>query len=67
MKIRYLCFTLHTSNNLTANKMTIKEGRELIEILKKENEENTPEEREFNIEWIRLLNESILNALSKRI
>lgn len=46
--------------------MTIKEGRELIEILKKENEENTPEEREFNIEWIRLLNESILNALSKR-
>ena len=63
----YLCFTLHTSNNLTANKMTIKEGRELIEILKKENEENTPEEREFNIEWIRLLNESILNALSKRI
>jgi len=46
--------------------MTIKEGRELIEILKKENEGNTPEEMEFNIEWIRLLNESILNALSKR-
>lgn len=46
--------------------MTIKEGRELIEILKKENEENTTEERDFNIEWIMLLNESILNALSKR-
>lgn len=39
--------------------MDIKEICLLIAQLKKENETNSPEEREFNLKWIEILKESI--------
>ena len=45
--------------------MTAKETSQLIGILKIENETNSKEEREFNLEWIRLLIKACDNALTK--
>lgn len=39
--------------------MDIKEICLLIAQLKKENETNSPEEKEFNLKWIEILKESI--------
>lgn len=39
--------------------MDIKEICLLIALLKKENETNSPEEKEFNLKWIEILKESI--------
>lgn len=39
--------------------MDIKEICLLIAQLKKENETNSPEEKEFNLKWIKILKESI--------
>lgn len=39
--------------------MTAKEACLLIAQLKKENETNTPEEKEFNLKWIESLNKVI--------
>lgn len=41
------------------NNMDIKEICLLIAQLKKENETNSPEEKEFNLKWIEILKESI--------
>jgi 4-alpha-glucanotransferase len=46
--------------------MTIIEANQLVSILKEENKTNTPEEREFNNNWIRLIYKAFENALSKR-
>jgi hypothetical protein len=44
-------------------KMTIKEASSLIQILKKENENNSATDKKFNLEWIKCLEKSIVNAL----
>lgn len=46
--------------------MDAKEISLLIAQLRKENETNSPEEREFNLKWIELLKTSIASALSKK-
>jgi hypothetical protein len=45
--------------------MTAKEACELVNVLKKENETNTLEEKEFNNEWLRLIYEAWGNAIDK--
>lgn len=37
----------------------------LIALLKKENETNSPEEKEFNLKWIEALKESIDKSVNK--
>lgn len=46
--------------------MDAKEIFLLIAQLRKENETNSPEEKEFNLKWIEELKISIANALSKK-
>ena len=46
--------------------MNVIEANKLVSILKEENKTNTPEEREFNLNWIRLIYKAFENALSKR-
>ena len=43
--------------------MTVKEGRELVKQLRKEIEEG--KDVEFNTEWIKCLNKSILKGIEK--
>lgn len=43
--------------------MDIKEICLLIAQLKKENETNSPEEKEFNLKWIEILKESINKSI----
>lgn len=45
--------------------MTAIEACKLVSVLKKENETNTPEEREFNNEWLRLIYKSWGDAIDK--
>lgn len=45
--------------------MSLKEICNLMVILKKENEINSIEEKEFNNEWIRLLKQSCYMAIEK--
>lgn len=45
--------------------MTVIEACELVNVLKKENETNTPEEREFNNEWLRLIYKALGGAIDK--
>ena len=45
--------------------MTHIEACQLIAALKKENESNTPEERKFNNEWMRLIYKSWGDAFSR--
>lgn len=47
--------------------MDIKEICLLIAQLKKENETNSPEEKEFNLKWIEILKESIDKSINKSI
>jgi len=47
--------------------MNIKEICLLIAQLKKENETNSPEEKEFNLKWIEILKESIDKSINKSI
>ena len=47
------------------NNMDIKEICLLIAQLKKENETNSPEEKEFNLKWIEALKESIDKSVNK--
>jgi hypothetical protein len=47
--------------------MDIKEICLLIAQLKKENETNSPEEKEFNLKWIEALKESIDKSINKSI
>ena len=46
--------------------MDIKEICLLIAQLKKENETNSPEEREFNLKCIECINESINKSINKK-
>lgn len=46
--------------------MTAKEVCLLIAQLKKENETNTPEEKEFNLKWIECLTESLNKVINKK-
>lgn len=46
--------------------MDIKEICLLMAQLKKENETNSPEEREFNLKWIECINESINKSINKK-
>lgn len=45
--------------------MELREVSELIKILKKENETNSKEDREFNNEWIKLLCKSCADAIKE--
>lgn len=45
--------------------MTVIEASKLVSVLKKENETNTLEEREFNNEWLRLIYKAWGNAIDK--
>lgn len=45
--------------------MTAIEACKLVNVLKKENETNTPEEREFNNEWLRLIYKAWGDAIDK--
>lgn len=47
--------------------MDIKEICLLIAQLKKENETNSPEEKEFNLKWIEIPKESIDKSINKSI
>ena len=47
--------------------MDIKEICLLIAQLKKENETNSPEEKDFNLKWIEILKESIDKSINKSI
>ena len=45
--------------------MTAIEACELVNLLKKENETNTPEEKDFNNGWLRLIYKAWGDALDK--
>lgn len=45
--------------------MTAIESCKLVNLLKKENETNTPEERDFNNEWLRLIYKAWGDAIDK--
>ena len=56
----YICFII---NHKQLEIMTVKEGRELVKILRQEIKEN--KDVELNTKWIECLNKSILKAIEK--